>query len=259
MHGKDSKRSRASWGELRPFGPPTRNGIWAAAFRQFPSRRCCTRHKGPQRRNLSVCRPDRRQPGHLYGTTPFGGGSGCSASGPGAENGSPKRIGCGIVFELMPATGGGWTKTVLQHFCTLANCSDGSRPLACLIVDSKGNLYGTTANGGGSGCSASGPGGCGTVFELSPPASGGGWTETVLHAFTDSPSDGAIPLDSQGNLYGTTSAGGANQNGTVFELTPAGVETVLYNFCFTPNCNNGVYPQAGPARRQQGQSLWDDP
>jgi uncharacterized repeat protein (TIGR03803 family) len=87
------------------------------------------------------------------------------------------------------------------------------------------------------------------VFELTP-ASGGGWTETVLHAFTDSPSDGAIPLagliaDSQGNLYGTTSAGGANQYGTVFELTPAGVETVLYNFCFTPNCNNGVYPQAG--------------
>jgi uncharacterized repeat protein (TIGR03803 family) len=187
--------------------------------------------------------------GNLYGTTQFGGGSGCSASGPGAEPGSPKLIGCGIVFELTPTISGGWTETVLYHFCTLANCSDGSRPFAGLIADGKGNLYGTTSAGGGSGCSAMGPGGCGTVFELTP-ASGGGWTETVLRAFTNSPSDGALPLagliaDSQGNLYGTTSAGGANGYGTVFELTPGGIETVLYNFCFVANCNNGVYPQAG--------------
>jgi uncharacterized repeat protein (TIGR03803 family) len=163
--------------------------------------------------------------GNLYGTTAFGGGT----------------SNAGTVFELTPTVSGGWTETVLYHFCTLANCSDGNRPFAGLFADSKGNLYGTTANGGTSNA--------GTVFELTP-ASGGGWTETVLHSFTGYPSDGAIPLagliaDSKGNLYGTTSSGGANGYGTVFELTPAGVETVLYNFCFVPNCNNGIFPQAG--------------
>jgi hypothetical protein len=96
--------------------------------------------------------------GNLYGTTAFGGGSGCSASGSGAEPGSPPLIGCGVVFELTPTISGGWTESVLYHFCTLANCSDGSRPLAGLIADSKGNLYGTTSAGGRSGCSAMGPG-----------------------------------------------------------------------------------------------------
>jgi hypothetical protein len=58
--------------------------------------------------------------GNLYGTIPYGGG-GCVAARPG---------GCGIVFELTPSSGGGWTETVLYHFCSLANCSDGSHPRA---------------------------------------------------------------------------------------------------------------------------------
>jgi uncharacterized repeat protein (TIGR03803 family) len=108
--------------------------------------------------------------------------------------------------------------------------TDGKYPYASLTADPAGNLYGTTNNGGGTSCTD----GCGTVFELSPPAvSGGAWTETVLYRFQGG-SDGANPqtplvFDFAGNLYGTASQGG-NGNctviqltgcGTVFELSPA--------------------------------------
>jgi uncharacterized repeat protein (TIGR03803 family) len=125
------------------------------------------------------------------------------------------------------------TETVLYNF---AGGSDGSQPASRLTSDAAGNFYGTTATGGL---------GYGTVFEISP-AGRGGWNETVLHAFTRG-ADGAYPLaspvifDSQGNLYGTTSEGGANEFGVVFELSPVGKswnETVLYNFASGPG---GVY------------------
>jgi uncharacterized repeat protein (TIGR03803 family) len=119
---------------------------------------------------------------------------------------------------------------------------DGAFPYASLIADSAGNLYGTTSEGGGS--SACGtidhkPVGCGTVFELSPPAPGGNhWTETVLHIFPGGTTDGAEPsaplvIDAAGNLYGTTNSGGASNLGAIFELSPpsqpggAWTETVL--------------------------------
>jgi len=86
---------------------------------------------------------------------------------------------------------------------------------------SPGNLYGTTTMGGAykNSCGAN----CGTVFQLTP-AAGGTWTEKVLHSFGKG-KDGASPyagliLDAAGNLYGTTSAGGADNSGTVFEITP---------------------------------------
>jgi hypothetical protein len=129
--------------------------------------------------------------------------------------------------------------------------NDGISPMAVMIADKTGNLYGTTALGGGSvNCFS----GCGTVFELSPPASvNGSWTETVLYRFQGG-DDGANPeaalvADQAGNLYGTTSAGG-NGNcipqqlvgcGTVFELvrpTTAGsawAKRVLYNFQGVPS------------------------
>jgi uncharacterized repeat protein (TIGR02543 family) len=99
--------------------------------------------------------------------------------------------------------------------------NDGQNPVASLIFDSAGNLYGTTSGGGTNRK--------GTVFELSPNG-----TETVLHNF-GSGNDGQTPLgnlifDSAGNLYGTTSAGGIDGYGMVFELSPNGTETVLYNF-----------------------------
>jgi uncharacterized repeat protein (TIGR03803 family) len=134
--------------------------------------------------------------------------------------------GAGTVFKLSPASGGGYTETVLYNF---TGGSDGEDPYGGLILDSAGNLYGTTVLGGTSGY--------GTVFELSP-ASGGGYTETVLHSFTGG-SDGLYPygiliFDSTGNLYGTTIQGGPAGDGTVFELSPTSgggyTEAVLYSF-----------------------------
>ncbi len=158
--------------------------------------------------------------GNLYGTTTVGG-----------------AYGDGTVFELMPKAGGGWTEKVLHDF----NGKDGYFPRGGLIFDDSGNLYGTTNIGGVYGV--------GTVFELMPKT-GGGWTETVLHDFNNNGIDGEGPdagliFDGSGNLYGTTTVGGANLNGTVFELTPktrAGwTETVLYNF----NGADGSQPVAG--------------
>jgi uncharacterized repeat protein (TIGR03803 family) len=138
--------------------------------------------------------------GNLYGTTEGGG----------ASQG-------GVVFKL-DASG---TETVLYTF-TLG--PDGGSPLAGLVRDKAGNLYGTTAFGGNFACS------CGTVFRLDPMGK-----ETVLHTFIGSPVDGAVPVagvvrDSVGNLYGTTSSGGAYGNGVVFKLDRTGKQTVLHAF-----------------------------
>ena len=91
-----------------------------------------------------------------------------------------------------------------------------------LIMDRAGNLYGTTQFGGANGG--------GTVFELSPTG-----TETVLYSFGSQSGDGlnsraGLVFDKKGNLYGTTINGGAYGQGTVFKLTPNGIETVLYSF-----------------------------
>jgi uncharacterized repeat protein (TIGR03803 family) len=166
--------------------------------------------------------------GNLYGTTEVGGGGKC-------------QYGCGTVFELTPKAGGGWAEKVLYRFTN--SQKDGHYPEAGLVFDSAGNLYGTTGNGGGGTCQS----GCGTVFELTPKA-GGGWTEKVLHRFSNNGKDGYWPranliLDASGNLYGTTVGGGSRSCtdggcGTVFELTPkAGgewTEKVLHSFS-----NNG--------------------
>jgi uncharacterized repeat protein (TIGR03803 family) len=151
--------------------------------------------------------------GNLYGTTSAGG-----------------AYGNGTVYKLTHSQGG-WTESVLYSF---AGGSDGSEPYGSVIFDEAGNLYGTTSEGGGSGC-YHGLGvapplpnlyvGCGTVFQLTP--SGSGWRETILYTFR-SGTDGAYPYgglveDGAGNLYGSTTAGsGGSGSGTVFELSPSG-------------------------------------
>jgi uncharacterized repeat protein (TIGR03803 family) len=182
--------------------------------------------------------------GNLYGTTNEGGAyvTGCGG------------FGCGTVFELSPSTGGAWTETVLHSFGT---GSDGALPVAGLIFDAAGNLYGTSVDGGTSGTGCYGYG-CGTVFELSPSA-GGTWTESILYNFCSASgcADGASPragliFDPAGNLYGTTYQGGAYVTGcsghgcgTVFELSPsagsAWTETVAYSF----HGKDGRGPYAG--------------
>lgn len=145
--------------------------------------------------------------GNLYGTASWGGSiTNCST-------------GCGTVFEI-DSSGNDTT------LYTFAGGTDGAIPEAQLLMDSQGNLYGTTYNGGGS---ANCSNGCGTVFKV---ATGG--NETVLYRFNGG-TDGANPvagltMDLAGNLYGTTFNGGAHGYGTVFRLNTSGEETVLYSF-----------------------------
>ncbi len=155
----------------------------------------------------------------------------------------------------------------LTSEATLYNFSDsngdGQNPIGDLILDSAGNLYGVTQAGGYTGGACTQTSGCGTVFELSPPASvGGAWTETVLHTFqATSSSDGASPeagllFDSAGNLYGTTVYGGTNDLGTVFELMPPSqpggtwTESILYSF--GQGAGDGVNPSSQLIFDQQG-------
>ncbi len=129
------------------------------------------------------------------------------------------------------------TFTTIHSFETWGS-GDGVMPLAGLARDSAGNLYGTTAYGGNSGDCTNGAG-CGTVFKIDPSAH-----ETVIYRF--SPPDGTNPyagfvFDSAGNLYGTTSDGGAEGGGTVFKIDPSGYETVLDSF----SPSDGINPMGG--------------
>lgn len=156
--------------------------------------------------------------GDLYGTTTTGGVSFA-----------------GNVYQLTPPSeaGGTWTETSLYSFSGFAG--DGNEPVGDLIIDSAGNLYGTTRGGGTTNSNC--PSGCGTVFELSPPAqSGGAWTEAVLYSFqggTDGLYPGGLFLYG-GAIYGTTNQGGVFKSyGTVFTLrhsSGAWTEHVIYRF-----------------------------
>jgi uncharacterized repeat protein (TIGR03803 family) len=133
--------------------------------------------------------------GNLYGTTNGGG-----------------YQDVGMVFELSSQAGGVWAAKTLHNFNRSG--TDGESPAAGVIMDSAGNLYGTTLGGG--------PDNDGTVFELSPTAQGS-WSEKILHSFDGS--DGFYPdapliFDASGHLYGTTFLGGANAGGEVFEIIP---------------------------------------
>ena len=129
-----------------------------------------------------------------------------------------------------------WTGTTLHSFQGSDN--DGATPYGNVVFDSQGNLYGTTLAGGTINN--------GTVYKAT--RSGGTWNVSVIHNFGGT-NDGCYPVagvvvDSAGNLYGTTTEGGANDEGTVFELSPSEggwIESYLYSF----SGSDGAYPQAG--------------
>jgi uncharacterized repeat protein (TIGR03803 family) len=154
--------------------------------------------------------------GTLYGTTLYGG------------------VGTtfGTVFKL--TTSG--ALTTLWSFCTQSNCTDGQQPLAGLVLGSDGLFYGTTSLGGSNNF--------GTVFKIS--SSG---TFTLLHGFqqsTDgSQSYGPLVQAVDGNYYGSTRTGGTHAAGTLFEVTPGGALTTLYDFCSGSGCSDGGQPLAG--------------
>lgn len=146
------------------------------------------------------------QTGNIYGTASFGGAT---------FN--------GVVFELTPS-GSGFTEDVLYTF---TGGNDGALPSSGVISDAAGNLYGTAGSGGAFGF--------GTVFELT--GSGPSRTEQTLYSFQDA-SDGGFPsggliFDASGNLYGTTSTGGAGGGGTVFKLTPSGGGSFTFTLLFS--------------------------
>lgn len=166
--------------------------------------------------------------GIVFGATQAGGGS----------------SGCGIVFQLRPGATSSttalapWNETILHTF---EGGNDGCNPFSPPIIDSAGNLYGTTADGG--------PNDDGVVYEL--VRSGQSYTEQILYTFSGpdgiAPGAGLIADSSFTNLYGVTQVGGSRGFGTVFRLTKDGAawtETVLYDF---HNSSDGQQPQAGLA------------
>jgi uncharacterized repeat protein (TIGR03803 family) len=164
--------------------------------------------------------------GNLYGTTGRGG-----------------TAGGGTAFELSPQPSGLWSETVLHSFGT---GSDGLSPVAGVILDQAGNLYGTTFQGGDY-SSKSCTGGCGIVFQLSP--GGSGWTENILYSFAGG-SDGSTPASvlvlNAGHVYGTTLYGGSSGLGSVFELSSSGgtwAESLRHSFSGAPN--DGQTPSGG--------------
>lgn len=142
---------------------------------------------------------------------------------------------CGTVFELSAGTSG-WTEQTLHEF---TGQGDGCLPTPGLTIDGNGNLFGTTEQAG---CGSA----SGTVFELAHSVSG--WTETILHCFTGFGGQtpmGGVALDSAGNIYGTTSVGGAYGGGTIFKLTctqTGCVAAKLYDFT---GGDNGTNPSVG--------------
>jgi hypothetical protein len=144
------------------------------------------------------------------------------------------------VGEFSPG-GNGWTFTELYIPCQQKGCPDGVNPLAPFSWDSKGNLYGTTYNGGDPRCYS-----CGVAFQMTPNGDGT-WTYHVLHRFLNG-NDGSNPgtgltVDASGNAYGAAIFGGPHGNGDVYKLTPTKSGpwklTVLYGF---PNGTKGAAP-----------------
>lgn len=155
--------------------------------------------------------------GQLYGTT-FNGGT----------------QGEGTVFLITPSG----TLSTVYNFCSQVSCADGAEPAAALIQAADGNLYGTTSGGGNAGD--------GTVFKITL-----GGALTVIYNFCSQANctDGETPYAgliqaTDGNLYGTTNAGGTNGAGTIFSISPGGTLTTLYNFCSQTNCADGTEPRS---------------
>jgi hypothetical protein len=183
--------------------------------------------------------------GHLFGTAAYGGNNSDDCGGQG----------CGTAFELA-TVGGVWQGHTLHSFDT----TDGPNPASALALDAAGNLYGTSTYGGIGSCTNGLVSGCGLVYEL---VAGSGWyrKENVLYQFLGT-DDGAGPgagviLDSTGNIYGATSAGGDTANcvagcGVVFKLqsgSGAWTESLLYAFS---GATDGSNPRSGLTQDKAG-------
>jgi uncharacterized repeat protein (TIGR03803 family) len=176
--------------------------------------------------------------GNLYGTTFNGGGGPCN------ENNG----GCGTVFELSP-TQTGWSERVIYAF---QDQSDGAYPMAGIVIDQAGNLYGAATTGGVSGG--------GTIFKLTP--SGDSWTFSLVYSFTAlgscssfSGPGGTLLIDAAGNLYGNTSTNGTYGYGAVFMLAPSGNSWTYSSLHDFTNGDDGACP-IGNMSRTANNSLY---
>jgi uncharacterized repeat protein (TIGR03803 family) len=171
--------------------------------------------------------------GDFYGTTEAGGAN---------KNSMCSVEGCGTIFKVT-ASGG---LTTLYNFCAQSGCADGQTPYAGLIQGSDGNFYGTTTEGG--------PNNDGTVFKITPT---GEFTTLWTFCSKESCADGIGPEGgliqaTDGNFYGTTSAGGSPGSGTIFKITSGGALTTVYNFCTQTGCADGGGPYAGVIQGTNG-------
>jgi len=172
--------------------------------------------------------------GNLYGTANQGGNWNATCP--------PMNEGCGTVFQLTPSKSG-WDFQTIYAF--QGGLDDGQGPYGRVTIGPDGGLYGTTIDGGNANC----PSGCGMVFGLKEPTTcstaGCPWKENILYAFQGD-TDGFYPIgdvtfDPSGNIYGTTTQGGVDGPGTIYELRPSNgkwTENILYNF-------TGQYPDGG--------------
>jgi uncharacterized repeat protein (TIGR03803 family) len=205
------------------YGTTLRGGSFGTLFKITPRgvlttlySFCCTNGEYPIGSLVEAANGD------LYGTTPVGGAHGV-----------------GTVFKITLSG----TLTTLYSFCSQAGCADGSEPYAGLVEATNGDLYGTTC--GGAGCSGAGYT-QGTLFKITPSGE-----LTTLYTFCSQPNcaDGGTPVAglvqaTDGELYGTTTTGGANNKGTVFKITPSGTLATLYSFCSQASCADGFLPYA---------------
>lgn len=194
------------------------NGQNGAFFKITPSGKFTVLYDFDFTHGSSPNLPTQGTDGNFYGTTSFGGSSNV-----------------GVVYKLTAAG----AITTLHIFTGYGN-GDGSYPVGILVQGTDGNFYGTTKEGGAHNQ--------GTVFKISPTG-----TYTLLYSFNYNAQtfDGQLPvtgltLGTDGNFYGTTFEGGKNGNtGTIFQITPAGQEKILYNFCSQTGCSDGLGPE-GP-------------
>jgi len=166
---------------------------------------------------------------NFYGTTAFGGANGF-----------------GTFFKITSAG----KLTILYRFCARTKCSDGGFPQSRLIQATDGNFYGTNVEGGNAtNCF----GGCGTVFKITARGD-----LATLYTFCGQPNcpDGFEPQGlvegADGSFYGVTVNGGADDNGTVFRITPSGQFTTLYSFCSKSFCTDGAFPYVGLVQATDG-------
>ena len=151
-----------------------------------------------------------------------------------------------VVFELLPDDNQKkWSEKVVYTLYANRDCTDGDIPVGSVLVDSDGHLFGNAAAGGDAND--------GIVYELTPD--GSKWDQTRLYSFCalSKCKDGRDPqgplfMDTNGNLFGATAAGGTKDAGTIFKLVPNGVnsvETVLHSFCIDKKCKDGRVPEDG--------------